>query len=84
MNKERRVFDTTFKLEVFKLIKEQGVRVTSNEALILKVFPKPLGVFLIRPYKIELPLNRKKRTYNLTIWNPNLYRLIRMLCCCFN
>ena len=27
MNKERRVFDTTFKLEVVKLIKEQGVSV---------------------------------------------------------
>ena len=27
MNKERRVFDTTFKLEVVKLIKEQGLSV---------------------------------------------------------
>ena len=27
MNKERRVFDTTFKLEVVKLIKEQGVSI---------------------------------------------------------
>ena len=28
MNKERRVFDTTFKLEVVKLIKEQGVSIS--------------------------------------------------------
>ena len=28
MNKERRVFDITFKLEVVKLIKEQGVSVS--------------------------------------------------------
>jgi transposase len=28
MNKERRVFDTTFKLEVVKLIKEQGLSVS--------------------------------------------------------
>ena len=28
INKERRVFDTTFKLEVVKLIKEQGVSIS--------------------------------------------------------
>jgi len=28
MNKERRIFDTTFKLEVVKLIKEQGVSIS--------------------------------------------------------
>ena len=27
MNKERRIFDTTFKLEVVKLLKEQGLSV---------------------------------------------------------
>ena len=66
MNKERRVFDTTFKLEVVKLIKEQGVsigQVCTDMSIGDSGIGKPLTVEQQRIRQLELE-NRQLKSDN--------------------